>query len=61
MLNINEKVENGKAIIALEGRLDTVTAPDLEPAGSAFCPGRSTSMTRMPVFDFSPVSERGTP
>lgn len=30
MLNINKKVENGKAEFALEGRLDTVTAPDLE-------------------------------
>ncbi len=30
MLNINKTVENGKAVFALEGRLDTVTAPDLE-------------------------------
>ncbi|MBQ9157026.1 MAG: STAS domain-containing protein [Eubacterium sp.] len=30
MLNINKTVENGKAEFALEGRLDTVTAPDLE-------------------------------
>ena len=30
MLNINKTVENGKAIFTLEGRLDTVTAPDLE-------------------------------
>ena len=30
MLNIEKKVENGKAIFALEGRLDTVTAPQLE-------------------------------
>ena len=30
MLNIEKKVENGKALFALEGRLDTVTAPELE-------------------------------
>ncbi len=30
MLKINKTVENGKAFFELEGRLDTVTAPDLE-------------------------------
>ena len=30
MLNINKTIENGKALIALEGRLDTTTAPTLE-------------------------------
>ena len=30
MLNINKTIENGKADYLLEGRLDTVTAPDLE-------------------------------
>ncbi len=30
MLNINKNVENDKVCFALEGRLDTVTAPDLE-------------------------------
>lgn len=30
MLNINKEQENGTLTIALEGRLDTVTAPDLE-------------------------------
>lgn len=32
MLNINKTVENGKAVFALEGRLDTVTASELEQA-----------------------------
>ena len=32
MLNINKTIENGKAILAPEGRLDTVTAPALEQA-----------------------------
>ncbi|MBQ7475630.1 MAG: STAS domain-containing protein [Clostridia bacterium] len=30
MLNITKNIENGEAIISLEGRLDTVTAPELE-------------------------------
>ncbi len=30
MLNIRKTVDNGKACFMLEGRLDTVTAPDLE-------------------------------
>ena len=30
MLNINQSTENGKAVFALEGRLDTVTSPELE-------------------------------
>ena len=30
MLNINKNTENGKAVYALEGRLDTMTAPELE-------------------------------
>ena len=30
MLNIAKTIENGKAALALEGRLDTVTAPELE-------------------------------
>ena len=30
MLNINKTIENGKAVFALTGRLDTTTAPDLE-------------------------------
>ena len=30
MLSINKTIENGKACFALEGRLDTVTAPELE-------------------------------
>lgn len=30
MLNIEKTVENGKGRISLEGRLDTITAPELE-------------------------------
>ena len=30
MLNINKSMEDRKALVTLEGRLDTVTAPELE-------------------------------
>lgn len=30
MLNIDKKIENGKLSIVLDGRLDTITAPELE-------------------------------
>jgi anti-sigma B factor antagonist len=32
MLNITKKIENASAVFTLEGRLDTVTAPELEVA-----------------------------
>ena len=32
MLNIDKTIENGKAALSLEGRLDTTTAPELEKA-----------------------------
>jgi len=30
MLNINKTMENGAALLAVSGRIDTVTAPELE-------------------------------
>ncbi len=39
MLKITKTVENGKAIIAPEGRLDTVTAPEMEGAIKEALPG----------------------
>ena len=30
MLNINKTIDTGKAVVSLEGRLDTVTAPELD-------------------------------
>ncbi len=30
MLNIEKKSDNGKVVLTLEGRLDTITSPDLE-------------------------------
>ena len=32
MLGIKQNIENGKACVKLEGRLDTITAPELETA-----------------------------
>lgn len=47
MLNINKTTENGNAAFALEGRLDTVTAPELEKEIKSSLDG-VTSL----VFDF---------
>ena len=47
MLNIQKSIENGIAIFALEGRLDTLTAPDLEKELEASLSG----VTEL-IFDF---------
>ena len=39
MLNINKTIDGEKAVIALEGRLDTVTAPGLDDFLSAHLDG----------------------
>ncbi len=39
MLNIQKTIENGNAFFALEGRLDTITAPQLEEAFQASLDG----------------------
>lgn len=39
MLNIGKTIENGKALFTLEGRLDTITAPELEAALKESLPG----------------------
>lgn len=39
MLTITKTLENGKAVLALEGRLDTLTAPDLEKTVKDILPG----------------------
>ncbi len=41
MLNIGKTIEEGKAAFSLEGRLDTVTAPELEQALKAALDGVS--------------------
>ena len=47
MLKINKTIENGKAILKPEGRLDTVTAPELDGTLKEVLPG----ITEL-VFDF---------
>jgi len=44
MLNINKTFEGGKASFVLEGRLDTVTAPELERELKAVLPD-ATALT----------------
>lgn len=39
MLNINKKLEDEKLYVALEGRLDTTTSPELEKELSESLPG----------------------
>ena len=41
MLNINKTIEDGKALFALGGRLDTTTAPELEKELREALPGVS--------------------
>ena len=41
MLNINQSIENGNAVFALEGRLDTNTSPELEKELREALPGVS--------------------
>ena len=48
MLTINKTSENGKAILAPDGRLDSVTAPELESAVREVLPG----LTEL-KFDFA--------
>ena len=48
MLSISKTVENGKAVLLPEGRLDTVTAPDLESVIKEVLPGIDEL-----TFDFS--------
>ena len=47
MITIKKTIENGKAVLAPEGRLDTVTAPETESVIKEILPG-ITELT----FDF---------
>ena len=38
MLTINKKIENKKAVLMLEGRLDTMTAPQMDAAVKEILP-----------------------
>ena len=39
MLTISKTIDNGKAVLAPEGRLDTLTAPEMESAIKEILPG----------------------
>lgn len=47
-MTINKQIEGQEAVVALEGRLDTVTAPDLEKELQEILP----NITKL-VFDFA--------
>lgn len=48
MLNIHQTIDQAQAILALEGRLDTVTAPELMQ-----CIGGLPEETNVLILDFS--------
>lgn len=52
MLNINKTIENGTATIFPEGRLDTVTAPDLEKTIQEILPGLTTLVLDLEKLDY---------
>ena len=52
MLNINKSVEGGTASFVLEGRLDTVTAPELESELKASLPGLTTLILDFDKLDY---------
>ena len=57
MLNIKKAVQNGTAIFALEGRLDTVTAPELETQIKNALPGLTKLTLDLAELDY--VSSAG--
>ena len=52
MLNIKKTVENGAAAVALEGRLDTTTSPQLEEELKALFPGLSTLILDFAALEY---------
>ena len=52
MLNIKKTVENGTAAVALEGRLDTTTSPQLEEEVKALLPGLSTLILDFAALEY---------
>ncbi len=52
MLNINKKVEKDKAVISLEGRMDTNTSPDLEKELKEILPGCSELVLDFEKLDY---------
>ena len=52
MLNINKKAENSKLTIALEGRVDTTTAPELDQAVKSSMDGISELVLDLKKLDY---------
>ena len=57
MLNIKRSIQNGTAIFALEGRLDTITAPELETEIKNALPGLTKLTLDLANLDY--VSSAG--
>ena len=57
MLNIKRSIQNGTAIFALEGRLDTITAPELETEIKNALPGLTNLTLDLANLDY--VSSAG--
>ena len=57
MLNIEKTLENGKAVVKLAGRLDTVTAPELETALKDILPGITELVLDLETLEY--VSSAG--
>ena len=57
MLNIKKSIQNGTAIFALEGRLDTITAPELETEIKNALPGLNELTLDLANLDY--VSSAG--
>ena len=52
MLNIQKSFEDSRAVVALEGRLDTVTAPELEKELKGFLSGVSSLVLDFQSLDY---------
>ena len=52
MLNITPTIENGKAVFALEGRLDSMTSADLEKDLTAVLPDLSELTLDLEELDY---------
>ena len=52
MLNITKTVENGQGTLSLEGRLDTMTAPELEQLIRDMLPGLSALTLDFAKLDY---------
>ena len=57
MLNIEKTIDNGKAVVKLSGRLDTVTAPELETALKEILSGISELVFDLEALEY--VSSAG--